>query len=160
MPILTRTAVAKSNILVNAPTQAEYFYQDLDASGDRLNGANRYTMTFAKDQTPPVNGFWSLTPCAVRNGKSMPTAEAAASVVPPKRNGFEAPLHLLDHLVDERAGVEHRKSLTSIAPPRRFTRRFIASRELFTQPGPAAADSCIAALRPLSEVNRSRLPDW
>jgi hypothetical protein len=30
-------------------------------SGARLNGANRYTVTFAKDQTPPVNGFWSLT---------------------------------------------------------------------------------------------------
>jgi len=29
--------------------------------GARLNGANRYTVTFAKDQTPPVNGFWSLT---------------------------------------------------------------------------------------------------
>ncbi len=58
---LTRTAVAKSNILVNAPIQAKYFYQDLDAAGGRLNGANRYTMTFAKDQTPPVNGFWSLT---------------------------------------------------------------------------------------------------
>ena len=58
---LTRTAVAKSNILVNAPVQAKYFYQDLDASGGRLNGANRYTMTFVKDQTPPVNGFWSLT---------------------------------------------------------------------------------------------------
>ena len=53
--------MAKSNILVNAPIQAKYFYQDLDASGGRLNGANRYTMTFAKDQTPPVNGFWSLT---------------------------------------------------------------------------------------------------
>jgi hypothetical protein len=58
---LTRTAVAKSNILVNAPMQAKYFYQDLDAGAARLNGANRYTMTFAKDQTPPVNGFWSLT---------------------------------------------------------------------------------------------------
>jgi hypothetical protein len=59
---LTRTAVAKSNILVNAPFQAKYFYQDLDEAGGRLNGAKRYTMTFAKDQTPPVNGFWSLTP--------------------------------------------------------------------------------------------------
>ena len=35
--------------------------QDLDAIGGRLNGTNRYTVTFAKDQTPPVNGFWSLT---------------------------------------------------------------------------------------------------
>ena len=57
----TRTAVAKSNIFVNAPNETKYFYQDLDASGARLNGANRYTITFAKDQTPPVNGFWSLT---------------------------------------------------------------------------------------------------
>lgn len=57
----TRTAAAKSNILVNSPNETKYFYQDLDVSGARLNGANRYTVTFAKDQTPPVNGFWSLT---------------------------------------------------------------------------------------------------
>lgn len=57
----TRTAAAKANILVNSPNETKYFYQDLDAAGGRLNGANRYTVTFAKDQTPPVNGFWSLT---------------------------------------------------------------------------------------------------
>jgi len=57
----TRTAVAKSNILVNSPNETKYFYQDLDASGARLNGANRYTVTFPDSQTPPVNGFWSLT---------------------------------------------------------------------------------------------------
>ena len=57
----TRTAAAKSNILVNAPNETKYFYQDLDASGARLNGANSYTVTFPKGQTPPVNGFWSLT---------------------------------------------------------------------------------------------------
>src|SRR5215475_8133522 len=57
----TRTAVAKSNILVNSPSETKYFYQDLDVTGARLNGANRYTVTFAKDQTPPANGFWSLT---------------------------------------------------------------------------------------------------
>jgi hypothetical protein len=57
----TRTAVAKSNIFVNSPNETKYFYQDLDASGARLKSANRYTVTFAKDQTPPVNGFWSLS---------------------------------------------------------------------------------------------------
>jgi hypothetical protein len=57
----TRTAIAKSNILVNTAQETAYFYQDLDANGARLNGANRYTITFPKDQTPPVNGFWSLT---------------------------------------------------------------------------------------------------
>jgi len=57
----TRAAVAKSNIFVNKPNETKYFYQDLDSTGQRLNGANRYTVTFAKDQTPPVSGFWSLT---------------------------------------------------------------------------------------------------
>jgi hypothetical protein len=57
----TRTAVAKSNIFVNRPSETKYFYQDLDEAGSRLNGAHRYTVTFAKDATPPVNGFWSLT---------------------------------------------------------------------------------------------------
>src|SRR5262249_49530448 len=47
----TRTAVAKSNIFVNRPTEAKYFYQDLDEAGGRLNSANRYTVTFAKGET-------------------------------------------------------------------------------------------------------------
>jgi hypothetical protein len=56
-----RTAVARSNILVNAPAETTYLYQDLDAAGDRLSGSNQYTVTFAKDSTPPAHGFWSLT---------------------------------------------------------------------------------------------------
>jgi len=57
----TRTAVAKSNIFVNSPNETKYYYQDLDSAGTRLNGGNRYTVTFPKNGTPPVNGFWSLT---------------------------------------------------------------------------------------------------
>lgn len=57
----TRTAVAKSNIFVNSPNETKYFYQDLDDSGARLNGARAYTITFPAGQTPPVDGFWSLT---------------------------------------------------------------------------------------------------
>jgi hypothetical protein len=57
----TRTAVAKSNIFVNQPIETKYFYQDLDEAGGRLNGANRYAVIFGKGETPPVNGFWSLT---------------------------------------------------------------------------------------------------
>jgi hypothetical protein len=58
---LMRTAVAKSNIFVNKPNETNYYYQDLDSSGGRLNGANRYNVTFAKGALPPVRGFWSLT---------------------------------------------------------------------------------------------------
>jgi len=57
----TRTAVAKSNILVNSPNETKYFYQDLDAGGARLNSANLYTVTFPKGAVPPVSGFWSLS---------------------------------------------------------------------------------------------------
>ena len=57
----TRTAVAKSNIFVNSPNETKYYYQDLDVNGKLLNGTNRYTVTFKKGATPPVNGFWSLT---------------------------------------------------------------------------------------------------
>lgn len=57
----TRTAIAKSNILVNVGAETKYFYQDLDADRARLNGANQYTVTFAKGKMPPVKGFWSLT---------------------------------------------------------------------------------------------------
>jgi hypothetical protein len=57
----TRTAVAKSNILVNKPNETRYFYQDLDAAGQRLRGDRNYRVTFAKDQLPPVRGFWSMT---------------------------------------------------------------------------------------------------
>ena len=56
-----RTAVARSNIFVNRPNEAVYFYLDLDRDGARLNGLHRYTVTFPKGALPPVRGFWSLT---------------------------------------------------------------------------------------------------
>ena len=56
-----RTAVARSNIFVNKQIETKYFYQDLDASGTRLNGGQRYSVTFPKGALPPVKGFWSLT---------------------------------------------------------------------------------------------------
>lgn len=58
---LSRTATAKSNMYDNAPEETRYIYTDFDKDGQRLTGANRYTVTFAPGQVPPVNGFWSLT---------------------------------------------------------------------------------------------------
>ena len=56
-----RTAIARSNILVGRPVETTCFYQDLDVAHRRLNGANRYTITFARAQLPPVRGLWSLS---------------------------------------------------------------------------------------------------
>jgi hypothetical protein len=33
----------------------------VDADGKKLDGANKYTLHFSKDQIPPVDAFWSLT---------------------------------------------------------------------------------------------------
>jgi hypothetical protein len=58
---LSRAATARSNMYDNAPEETRYIYTDFDADGARLNGFSSYTVAFAKDQTPPVDGFWSLT---------------------------------------------------------------------------------------------------
>ncbi len=58
---LTRTACAKANIFVNKPKETKYFYQDMDSSALRLNGKNKYIVTYSKEGLPPVKGFWSLT---------------------------------------------------------------------------------------------------
>lgn len=60
---LSRTASAKSNIYDNAENETRYIYTDFDQNGNRLSGSDggAYTVTFAKGETPPVKGFWSLT---------------------------------------------------------------------------------------------------
>lgn len=58
---LTRVATAKSNMYTNQPEETRYFFLEVDGKGERLNGNHRYTVTFDKGQTPPADGFWSLT---------------------------------------------------------------------------------------------------
>lgn len=58
---LSRAATARSNMYDNAPEETRYIYTDVDKAGQRLHGSKRYSVTFAAGQTPPVNGFWSLT---------------------------------------------------------------------------------------------------
>jgi hypothetical protein len=56
-----RTSTARSNMFDNRPSETQYFYTDNDGTGAQLEGKAQYTVTFAKGQTPPVKGFWSLT---------------------------------------------------------------------------------------------------
>lgn len=58
---LNRTGTAKSNMYDNRPEETKYMYRDYDSQSAQLDGRNGYTITFAKGQTPPVRGFWSLT---------------------------------------------------------------------------------------------------
>jgi hypothetical protein len=58
---LARARIAAVGWPANLPEDAVYPVAHVDAAGKKLNGANKYTITFAKGQTPPVDGFWSIT---------------------------------------------------------------------------------------------------
>lgn len=58
---LYRMAAAVLGIFGNSKQEAMYPIYSIDAEGQPLNGANRYTLHFAANQFPPVNAFWSLT---------------------------------------------------------------------------------------------------
>ena len=47
---------------------AVYPYTEVDPTGQKLTGANRYTVTFPRNTTPPVNGFWSITMYEIDEG--------------------------------------------------------------------------------------------
>jgi hypothetical protein len=58
---LQRAAVTYVGLGANRPQDAVYPTSEVDATGQPYDGANKYTLHFAKDQLPPVKGFWSLT---------------------------------------------------------------------------------------------------
>lgn len=58
---LQRAYIAAMGLGANRPQDAVYPYTMVDSDGAPLNGKNRYVLHFAKGQTPPVKGFWSLT---------------------------------------------------------------------------------------------------
>lgn len=59
---ILRTVAAHRGLYGNSAAEAIYPTYLADAGGNPLDGsANRYTMTFADGQLPPVKSFWSLT---------------------------------------------------------------------------------------------------
>ncbi len=65
---MKRAVVAAFGWPANLPQDAVYPYTQVDSTGQKLSGANRYTLTFAKGLTPPVNGFWSITMYEIDQG--------------------------------------------------------------------------------------------
>jgi hypothetical protein len=66
---LLRAAAAKIGIYGNDAEEAMYPKCRQDADGEALDTSkHNYTLTFAKDQLPPVNAFWSVT---MYDGKSQ-----------------------------------------------------------------------------------------
>jgi hypothetical protein len=58
---LYRMIAAVLGIYGNSKQEAMYPVYYVDATKQKLDGANRYALRFAPGQLPPVNAFWSLT---------------------------------------------------------------------------------------------------
>ena len=59
---MLRSVAAKAGIYGNSTEEATYPFTRHDAAGGELDGSKgRYTLTFAANQLPPVNAFWSVT---------------------------------------------------------------------------------------------------
>lgn len=57
-----RAAAARAGFFGgNNEEESIYYTAFVDADGDTLSGANKYTLHFNKGQLPAVKGFWSLT---------------------------------------------------------------------------------------------------
>lgn len=65
---MKRAVVAAFGWPANQQDDAVYPYTEVDSTSQKLTGANKYTLTFSKDQTPPVNGFWSITMYEIDQG--------------------------------------------------------------------------------------------
>ena len=50
-----------TGIYGNAKEEAIYPVLAVDSKGEKLDGANKYTLRFAPGELPPVNAFWSTT---------------------------------------------------------------------------------------------------
>ena len=58
---LKRAIAAQEGLGANLPEDAIYPLNLADDSGKPLNGTNKYTIHFEKDELPPVEAFWSIT---------------------------------------------------------------------------------------------------
>lgn len=65
---LKRAVVAAFGWPANRQKDAVYPYTEVDSTGEKLTGANKYVLTFAKGEAPPVKGFWSITMYEIDNG--------------------------------------------------------------------------------------------
>lgn len=65
---MKRAVVGAFGWPANLQEDAVYPYAEVDGEGRPLDGSHDYTLTFAKGQLPPVDGFWSITMYQVDRG--------------------------------------------------------------------------------------------
>ncbi len=58
---LQRALVTEVGLGANLPNDAVYPFTQTDNQGNPLEGSRKYVIHFNKGETPPVDGFWSIT---------------------------------------------------------------------------------------------------
>jgi hypothetical protein len=58
---LYRAFIAKAGLASLSLDEGINFWTGVDDRGETLHGSRKYILRFAKNETPPVDGFWSLT---------------------------------------------------------------------------------------------------
>src|SRR5262249_22465709 len=65
---MKRAVVAAVGLPANLQDDPVYPYTTVDSKGEQPTCAKKDTLTFAKDQVPPVNAFWSITMYQIDQG--------------------------------------------------------------------------------------------
>ena len=83
---MKRAVVAAFGWPANLQDDAVYPYTLIDAKGEKLTGANKYTLTWGKGETPPVNAFWSITMYMIDQGWWFVPNKLSKFTVSPRNN--------------------------------------------------------------------------
>jgi hypothetical protein len=90
----------------NAPCHV-YPTSVANSAGQAWTGADKYTLTFPKDGTPPVNGFWSITMYLVDKGWwFVPNALNKFTVSPRDKLKYNADGSLTLYFQNESPGAD------------------------------------------------------
>ena len=84
---LKRAIVTQVGLGANLPEDAVYPLNLGDETGKPLDGANKYAIHFAKDETPPADAFWSIT---LYDPEGFQVAESAQPLCGEQLDAFQA----------------------------------------------------------------------
>ena len=105
---LKRAVVAAYGWPANRENDAVYPYTEVDSEQRTLTGASKYTLTFPKGQTPPVNGFWSITMYEIDQGWwFVPNALNKFTVSPRNALKYNPDGSLTLHFQNQSPGKDH-----------------------------------------------------
>ncbi|MEI6855548.1 MAG: DUF1214 domain-containing protein, partial [Acidimicrobiaceae bacterium] len=114
-----RAAIAIYGIAANPPEESIYPNCFVDQDGEPLYGSKNYTITFTKNNLPPVSAFWSLT-AYDREGFTVPNELERYSIGSRNSLTFSSDGSLTLYIQCESPGKEHENNWLPISKEGKF----------------------------------------